>query len=48
MIPTAYAADFSRGVCGRFKVDNQLEKWRKDNTFSVKGFEQGLLVGRLL
>ncbi|CAM9780856.1 unnamed protein product [Laminaria digitata] len=35
-------------VADRFKVDNQLEKWRKDNTFSVKGFEQGLLVGRLL
>lgn len=32
----------------RFKVDNQLENWRKDNTFNVKGFENGLLLGRLL
>jgi len=32
----------------RFKVENQLDNWRKDGTFDVKGFEQGLLVGRLL
>lgn len=32
----------------RFKVENQLNNWRKDSTFDVKGFEQGLLVGRLL
>eukprot|EP00752_Nemacystus_decipiens_P012102 g10727.t1 len=35
-------------VADRFKVENQLDKWRKDSTFDVKGFEQGLLVGRLL
>lgn len=35
-------------VTHRFKVENQLDKWRKDSTFDVKGFEQGLLVGRLL
>ncbi|CAN0159213.1 unnamed protein product [Pylaiella littoralis] len=35
-------------VADRFKVDNQLENWRKDGTFNIKGFEQGLLVGRLL
>ncbi|CAM9429189.1 unnamed protein product, partial [Hapterophycus canaliculatus] len=35
-------------VADRFKVENQLNNWRKDNTFDVKGFEQGLLVGRLL
>ncbi|CAM9834783.1 unnamed protein product [Ectocarpus fasciculatus] len=35
-------------VADRFKVDNQLDNWRKDNTFDIKGFEQGLLVGRLL
>ena len=43
-----YVPPISRGACARFKVENQLENWRKDNTFSVKGFEQGLLVGRLL
>eukprot|EP00903_Cladosiphon_okamuranus_P008370 g8048.t1 len=35
-------------VADRFKVENQLDNWRKDSTFDVKGFEQGLLVGRLL
>lgn len=29
-------------------MENQLGKWRKDSTFDVKAFEQGLLVGRLL
>ncbi|CAM9247331.1 unnamed protein product [Ascophyllum nodosum] len=37
-----------KGSAPAFKVENQLEKWRKDSTFDVKGFEQGLLVGRLL
>lgn len=32
----------------RFKVDNQLDNWRVGNTFDVKGFENGLLLGRLL
>lgn len=44
--PLQYTACIA--VIFRFKVENQLENWRKDNTFDIKGLELGLLVGRLL